>query len=118
MFLEEIFSKLIFGSNDNNCGPADDLIMTASEKTLKKPVVFEKIRTGVVVCGVCGLCSAVCRNLCVTFIFGFIQVEEKCLHEDVWFASSAVTSGSRFMGKYFLQKPNIVAYSFSSSYKP
>ena len=103
MFLEEIFSKLIFGSNDNNCGPADRLIMTASEKTLKKPVVFEKIRAGVVC--VAGVDCAVWRNLCVTFIFGFIQVEEKCLHEDVWFASSAVTSGTRFVGKYFLQKP-------------
>ena len=105
MFLEEIFSKLIFGSNDNNCGPADHLIMTASEKTLKKPVVFEKIRAGVVCVWLVWTVHAVCRNLCVTFIFGFIQVEEKCLHEDVWFASSAVTSGTCFVGKYFLQQP-------------
>ena len=102
MFLEEIFSKLIFGSNDNNCGPADRLIMTASEKTLKKPVVLRK--SELVLCVACVDC-AVWRNLCVTFIFGFIQVEEKCLHEDVWFASSAVTSGTCFVGKYFLQQP-------------
>ena len=44
-------------------------------------------------CVVCVDC-AVCRNLCVTFIFGFIQVEEKCLHEDVWFEAGSSEPGT------------------------